>query len=36
MKRAGKLIERISTPENIRLAFWKAAKSKWSRLRRRP
>jgi len=31
MKRAGKLIERISTPENIRLAFWKAAKSKWSR-----
>lgn len=31
MKRAGNLIESIAAPENLRLAFWKAAKSKWSR-----
>ena len=31
MKRAGNLIGRIAEPENIRLAFWKAAKGKWSR-----
>jgi len=31
MKRAGNLIGRIAAPENIRLAFWKAAKGKWSR-----
>lgn len=28
MKRAGKLIEQIADPENIRYAFWKAQKSK--------
>ncbi|MCX6879307.1 MAG: reverse transcriptase/maturase family protein [Verrucomicrobia bacterium] len=31
MKRAGNLLGRITAPENLRLAFWKAAKGKWSR-----
>ena len=31
MKRVGNLMELIAAPENLRLAFWKAAKGKWSR-----
>lgn len=31
MKRVGNLLEQIAAPENLRLAFWKAAKGKWSR-----
>jgi RNA-directed DNA polymerase len=31
MKRAGTLMEQIAAPENLRLAFWKASKGKWSR-----
>ena len=29
MKRVGNLIESIAAPENIELAFYKAAKGKW-------
>jgi RNA-directed DNA polymerase len=31
MKRLGNLLELIAAPENLRLAFWKASKGKWSR-----
>jgi len=31
MKRAGKLLEQIVAPENLRVAFWKASKGKWAR-----
>ena len=31
MKRHGQLMERIAEPENLRLAFWKAAKGKRGR-----
>jgi hypothetical protein len=35
MKRVGNLFDRIVEPENLRLAFWKASRSKRNRLNQR-
>ncbi len=31
MRRLGQLLDRIAAPENLRLAFWKAARGKWAK-----